>query len=283
MLELPAGANAPLAPGTVRVRLPGPFDLSALVLGADGRVGGDPDFVFYNQPVTAGVRLAPAPPASSARELMATGDEVTVEPGQLRAGAARVVLVASPSDGRTAFGRLPVPRTTVHDAAGTEHHLVPPRLDPQTAILVGEIYRRSGDAGWRVRSVGQGYDDGLAGLARDFGVVVDEPGTTPAATPPHGAGPRRGAVAAAGVMPPGVPPPLRAPTPEEIMPAHEGEHLSGQGSARGSSESTAPPNPRRPMCRCPWVPGLRRASGHTQGRGSRSRPGEATRWPRWSC
>jgi DNA polymerase III subunit epsilon len=35
---------------------------------------------------------------------------------------------------------------------------------------IAEIYRR--DASWRLRAVGQGYDDGLAGLATRYGVDV---------------------------------------------------------------------------------------------------------------
>jgi uncharacterized protein YkwD len=43
----------------------------------------------------------------------------------------------------------------------------------ETVALLAEVYRRAG--AWRVRAVGQGYADGLAGLARDFGVdVADE-------------------------------------------------------------------------------------------------------------
>ena len=46
----------------------------------------------------------------------------------------------------------------------------PARRDLETALVCLEIYRRDGT--WRLRAVGQGYDDGLAGLARDFGVDV---------------------------------------------------------------------------------------------------------------
>jgi stress response protein SCP2 len=34
------------------------------------------------------------------------------------------------------------------------------------------VHRR--DGGWRVRAVGQGWADGLAGLARDFGIDVSD-------------------------------------------------------------------------------------------------------------
>lgn len=38
------------------------------------------------------------------------------------------------------------------------------------ALICAEIYRRQGT--WRLRAVGQGYSDGLAGLSRAYGVNV---------------------------------------------------------------------------------------------------------------
>ena len=40
-----------------------------------------------------------------------------------------------------------------------------------SALVWGELYLRNGN--WRLRAVGQGWADGLAGLARDYGVNVD--------------------------------------------------------------------------------------------------------------
>ncbi|MDN5929997.1 MAG: CAP domain-containing protein [Pseudonocardia sp.] len=154
-MDLAPGANTALPDGPVTLAVAGPLDLSAVVLGGDGRVGGDADFVFYNQPTAPGVAVGPG--------------RVTVTPGRLRAGAVRVVLVASP-DG-AAFGAAPV--TVVTDGAGRPvARLVPPQPGTERALLLAEIYRR--DGGWRLRAVGQGYADGLGGLARDFGVVVDD-------------------------------------------------------------------------------------------------------------
>ncbi|WP_041939742.1 MULTISPECIES: CAP domain-containing protein [Frankia] len=171
MTELVPGANAPLPRGPVSVRLIGPFDLCALVTAAHGKVDGDDDFVFYNQPATAGVILS--------------GDEVMVDPERLRPGAERVVIVASSEDGTTPFGRLPGPVVTLHDRRGNLNaHFTPPPLTSETVVTLIEIYRRG--AQWKVRAVGQGYADGLAGLARDFGVDVDDgsPATPETAAPP---------------------------------------------------------------------------------------------------
>jgi hypothetical protein len=51
----------------------------------------------------------------------------------------------------------------------------------QTALVFIELYQRGGE--WKAKAVGQGYDTGLAGLATDFGVSVDEPVAAPAPVP----------------------------------------------------------------------------------------------------
>ncbi len=47
--------------------------------------------------------------------------------------------------------------------------------------MVVEIYLRNGV--WKARAVGQGYANGLAGIATDFGVSVEEPAAAPAPAP----------------------------------------------------------------------------------------------------
>ena len=162
--DLQPGANLALPDDRVELRLAGPFDLSAVVLGAAGTVAGDTDFVFFNQPSAPGVALGAA--------------RVTVTPGRLRPGAARVVVLASPEeDGRT-FGSLPAPTVTLTGSDGTVFaRLVPPALRSETAVQLAEVYRRADR--WRLRAIGQGYTDGLAGLARDFGVDVEEESPRP--------------------------------------------------------------------------------------------------------
>ena len=95
MQTLPKGANAPLPPGPVSVRVTAraPVDISALLVTASGKVRDDADFVFYNQPTAPGVRYDPA--------------GVDVEPDQVDAAIERVVVTAS-LDGRgpATFGAL---------------------------------------------------------------------------------------------------------------------------------------------------------------------------------
>jgi stress response protein SCP2 len=162
------GANAPLPPGPVAVRVTAsaPVDISALLVTAAGTVRGDADFVFYNQPEAPGVRHRP--------------DGVDVDPGAVDAVIERVTVTAS-LDGRgpATFGALGALRMTVAVAGRPTVVFEPAGLGAETALLCVEIYRRGPQ--WKVRAVGQGYAEGLAGIATDFGISVDE---EPAAPPP---------------------------------------------------------------------------------------------------
>ncbi|MFI9151723.1 CAP domain-containing protein [Streptomyces sp. NPDC053367] len=173
MGELVPGGNVPLPPGVLIVRVPGPFDVCALVTDDGGRVRGDADFVFFNQPSAPGARLS--------------GDTLTVDPGALRAGATRVTVAVSPADQGTPLNRLPSPTLHVTTEAGRLlARFSPPRPREESVLLLAELYRRGPD--WKLRALGQGYTEGLAGLARDFGVEVTDDGAAP--SPAAGDGPR---------------------------------------------------------------------------------------------
>ncbi|NUP40131.1 MAG: stress protein [Streptomyces sp.] len=169
MGELVPGGNTLLPDGMLFIRVQGPFDLSVLITGEDGKVAWDGDFVFFNQPTAPGVLLQ--------------GDTVTLRPGQLRRGASRVTVVISPADPGTPLGRLPAPTMTVRGAGGGQEILfTPPRPTEETVLLLAEIYRRG--VRWKIRALGQGYAEGLAGVARDFGVDVTDDGEQPPPAPP---------------------------------------------------------------------------------------------------
>ncbi|MEV6016591.1 VWA domain-containing protein [Streptomyces sp. NPDC051997] len=204
------GANLPVAARQVRVVLgwsggPGApdADASALLLRADGRVRDDGDFVFYNQPrhVSGAVRHS-----GKRREGEETTDTVEVDLRGLEPEIQRVVLGAS-ADGGT-FGELSGLRLRLFDAGtGEELAFFDMEATTETAFIGGELYLR-GDQ-WKFRAVGQGYASGLAGLATDFGISVDEE--------PGGSGSTEQRGAAAGATSPAPPPaPPQAPAPPHV-------------------------------------------------------------------
>ncbi|WP_405859041.1 TerD family protein [Streptomyces sp. NBC_01515] len=173
------GSNVPLEATTVRAVLrwtPGQgvpdVDASALLLGPAGQVRSDEDFVFYNQPRHPSgkvwwlgkKRVAEGPTDTIQTDLAGVEPEV-----------GRILVVASADE--VTFDRVQGLRILLYDAAVAEgdpllYFDIKPETGEETALICGELYRR-GD-GWKFRALGEGYANGLRGLAMDFGITVDE-------------------------------------------------------------------------------------------------------------
>lgn len=153
------------------------FDLDATVfmVGSDGKVRSDADFIFYNQL------------QSSCGSVVHGGDNLTGE-GEGDDEEVRVDLSHLPTDVQKLVFSV-----TIHEAASrrqnfgmvsnafirivndeTGREIVRYDLSEdasiETAMIFGELYRYRGQ--WKFRAVEQGYQGGLGPLARSFGVNV---------------------------------------------------------------------------------------------------------------
>lgn len=147
----------------------GDADVSVLLLDANGKVRSDGDFYFYNNPVAAdgSVQLLGKSPSENGDEDRISFDLTAVSPG-----IDRIVVAASRYDG-AGFGELEDLKVTLADAGGDILlSFAIDDADTVSAIIFGELYRRGDE--WKFRAVGQGYDRGLAGLATDFGVDIED-------------------------------------------------------------------------------------------------------------
>ncbi|MEV4973825.1 TerD family protein [Streptomyces scopuliridis] len=212
------GANLPVQAQAVRVELgwrSGPgvpdVDASALLL-VSGKVRSDADFVFYNQPAHASGAVRHEGKKTGADGVT---DTLAVDLARVEPAVERIVLAASADGG--SFGRVPGLRVRVLDAASGAEIARYESQDAtvETAFLLGELYRRQGS--WKFRAVGQGYGSGLAGLATDFGISVDDE-PAPRAAPAAPAPVRPAPVRSEPVRPtrPAVPPPAPAPAPVRL-------------------------------------------------------------------
>ncbi|MFH9827157.1 TerD family protein [Streptomyces bobili] len=205
---MPKGSNVPVPTTTLRVevgRRSGPgvpdADASALLL-IGGKVRSDADFVFYNQPGHSSGAVRHEGKQDTGGRVT---DTLIVDLARVEPAIETVVLAAS-ADGGT-FGQVPDLAVEVRDAGA---NTVVARYDAtgatvETAFVLGEFYRRQG--AWKFRAVGQGYDSGLAGLATDYGITVDEPQqAAPAAPAPPPA------------VPATVPPPVHTTPPPPAVP-----------------------------------------------------------------
>ncbi|MEV0179382.1 TerD family protein [Streptomyces sp. NPDC050625] len=231
MTHITKGANTPVPAGPLRVavcrrNVPGTpvVDASALLLDAAGKVRGDADLVFYNQPAhpSGAVRHTGAGEGDGMLAEWLEVDLPRVEPEIQR------VLIAGSCDGGV-FGQVPglYVQAVTADGALVVHYAVTD-ASSETAFVLGEFYRRNGQ--WKFRAVGQGYASGLAGLATDFGIAVEQPTPTPAPAP-----------APAPVPVP--PPPRRTPRPTPSAPSSR--RTSSAAAATASSPWTRPCRPAR--------------------------------------
>ncbi|MEO6881697.1 MAG: TerD family protein [Mycobacteriaceae bacterium] len=236
MTQMSKGANAPLTTGSVRVELrwtpsagAPDVDASALLLTGSGTVRNDDDFVFYNQP------RHPAGAVTHLGKHLADGggvDAIGIEITQLESSIDRVVVAASTDGGP--FGAVPGLHLRVVDTSSGPDGPELLRFDitdaaTETAFVFGEVYRRAG--AWKFRAVGQGYASGLAGLATDYGITVDDEPEPVTAAPPAAAAPPTPSSA------PAWDPARRtaAPAPQLYDAPRPGQHAS-----------TAPPSPMYP-------------------------------------
>ncbi|WP_445526296.1 TerD family protein [Streptomyces cyslabdanicus] len=181
MREMTKGSNVALATlsenvGSVIVSLgwgsptgEGDADVSVLLLDANGKVRSDTDFYFYNNPVAAdgSVQLLGKTPTADGNE-----DRISFDLTAVPADVDRIVVAASRYNGAR-FGELEDVRLSLADGAGEDLlRFAIDDVDSMSAIIFGELYRREEE--WKFRAVGQGYDTGLAGLATDFGVDIED-------------------------------------------------------------------------------------------------------------
>ncbi|WP_084510688.1 TerD family protein [Nocardia lijiangensis] len=152
------GGNVALGGGRLHVTVaPAGIDLSVLCVRDHGKVGDDSEFVFYNQPVSpdGAVRL--------------TDGAICIDLPSVGPVTDRLVVAASVDNG--VFGGIPLAVRITEDG-GLAHDLPITGLSSETTVILGEVYRRAN--GWKLRNVAQGYATGLAGLATDFGISVDD-------------------------------------------------------------------------------------------------------------
>lgn len=151
------------------------LDASLFMIGANGKVRSDDDFIFYNQL------------KSVCGAVEHTGDNKTGA-GEGDDEALKISLVDLPGD----IERLVI-AVTIHDAAARRQNFgmvsdafvrvvnlendgeivrfdLSEDYSTETAMIFAEIYRHNDE--WKFRAVGQGYADGLAALAIKYGVDV---------------------------------------------------------------------------------------------------------------
>ncbi len=156
------------------------LDACAFMLGANGKVRRDEDFVFYGN-----LKSPEGAVTHTGDNLTGEGDgddeviliDLTKVPADVQKIAITVTIydaqVRNQNFGQVSNAYVRVARmSSPDDMVGTEvlKFDLDEEFSIETAIVVCEIYRRDGE--WKFNAVGSGYQGGLEALCRNYGVNV---------------------------------------------------------------------------------------------------------------
>jgi len=151
------------------------LDCSVFVLGDNGRVRNDQDFIYFNNLSGAGGAVV-----HQGDNLTGEGDGddevVMVSLSQLPQEVARVsfaVTIHEADNRRQNFGMVSNAFIRVANGDGgveIARYDLSEDASTETAMIFGELYRHSGE--WKFKAIGQGFAGGLGPLARSVGVNV---------------------------------------------------------------------------------------------------------------
>jgi len=151
------------------------LDASAFVLGADGKVLGDEWFIFYNQTTSPdGAIVHKGDNRTGAGE----GDDevIEIDLDKVDPKVDKIVFTVTIHDAQARhqnFGQVNNSFVRVVNA-DDNNEIAKYELDEdystETAINFGELYRKNGE--WRFKAVGDGFNEGLAGFAKMYGVNI---------------------------------------------------------------------------------------------------------------
>lgn len=151
------------------------LDASVFLLGENGKVTSEKDFVFYNNPSGANGAVVHT---GDNRTGAGDGDdeEVKINLTAIPANIQRIAFTITihEADKRNQnFGQVSNAYARIfNDENGEEliRYDLGEDFSIETALMVGELYRHNGE--WKFSAIGSGYQGGLAALATDFGLQV---------------------------------------------------------------------------------------------------------------
>ncbi|MBQ9442129.1 MAG: TerD family protein [Selenomonadaceae bacterium] len=151
------------------------LDAAAFLLGDNGKVHGDEDFVFYNN-----LKHVSGSVEHMGDNLTGAGEgddeEIKIDLDKVPANVSKIDFTVTIYDAETrkqTFGQVSNAYIrVVDDTTGQEliRYDLGEDFSVETAVVVGELYRHGGE--WKFNAIGSGFSGGLAALGRNFGVNV---------------------------------------------------------------------------------------------------------------
>ena len=151
------------------------LDSSVFLLGENGKVGSDVDFVFYNN-TTGGNGSVVHTGDNRTGEGAGDDEQINIELTKVPESTHRIaftITIHEAEERNQNFGQVSNSYVRILNEATNEELI---RFDLgedfsiETAIVVGELYRHNGE--WKFSAIGSGFQGGLTALATNFGLQV---------------------------------------------------------------------------------------------------------------
>lgn len=151
------------------------LDTAAFMLNGEGKVAKDLDFIFYNNPKSSeGAVTHTGDNRSGAGD--GDDEQIKIDLALVPATVQKIsfsITIHEAKERNQNFGQVSNAYARVlNEATGEEliRYDLGEDFSVETAVVVGELYRNNAE--WKFNAIGSGYQNGLAGLCKDFGLDV---------------------------------------------------------------------------------------------------------------
>lgn len=151
------------------------LDVCSFFTDASGKVTGEQDFIFYNQPQHPSGALIYSGDNQTG-EGSSDDETMVVDLSKIPSNIEKISFVAAiyDADNRLQnFGMVDNSYIRAYDADTNEElfrYDLNEDFSLETGIIAGELYRKNGE--WKFNAVGSGYQGGLSTIARNFGLNI---------------------------------------------------------------------------------------------------------------
>lgn len=151
------------------------LDASIFLLGANDKVRGEHDFIFYNQPRSPEGAVEHT---GDNRTGEGDGDDesVKINLSKVPADVQKIVITVTIHEAeqrRQNFGQVQNAFVRIVNDTN-QNEIVRYDLNEdysvETAMIFAELYRHNGE--WKFRAVGQGYSGGLKAMCNQYGIAI---------------------------------------------------------------------------------------------------------------
>lgn len=143
-------------------------DISAFLVGDNGKVAGDDDFIFYGNTFHK----------SGAVAYRDSENSIVADINLIPSYVEKIAITATIYDVGKNFSQVHGASFKLIDSAGKEFaNFKPDNFTVETAIVIGEFYRYK--ESWKFNAIGAGFSGGLKSLCENFGIEVIEENPAP--------------------------------------------------------------------------------------------------------